>query len=66
MQDWPVGGDAGLLRSASIRLLSVPFPPPDVRSHLAREGLLQIYRDFCRTETDACQSCTMPSFLAQR
>ena len=66
MQDWPVGGDAGLLRSASIRLLSVPFPPPDVRSHLAREGLLQIYRDFCRTETDACQSCTMPNFLAQR
>ncbi|MCX6934966.1 MAG: DUF2851 family protein, partial [Verrucomicrobia bacterium] len=64
MKGWPPGGDAGLLRSASVRLLSVPFPPPDVRSHLAREGLLQIYKDFCRAKP--CGDCSMPEFLNNR
>ena len=63
---WPVGGDAGLIRSASIRLFGLPFPPPEIRSHLAREGLLQIYKDFCRSKADACQQCSMPEFLKQR
>jgi len=66
MVSWPIGGDAGMLRSACIRLLGVPFPPPDIRSHLAREGLLQIYRDFCRGEADACRDCSMPDFLKHR
>ena len=64
METWPAGGDAGLLRSASVRLLGVPFPPPDVRSHLAREGLLQIYKDFCRAKP--CTDCSMPEFLKGR
>jgi len=66
MLSWPVGGDAGMLRSACLRLLGVPFPPPDIRSHLAREGLLQIYKDFCRREADACRDCSMPDFLKYR
>ena len=64
MENWPAGGDAGLLRSASIRLLGAPFPPPDIRTHLAREGLLQIYKDFCRTKP--CAACSMPEFLKGR
>lgn len=64
MENWPAGGDAGLLRSASMRLLGVPFPPPDVRTHLAREGLLQIYKDFCRAKS--CTECSMPKFLKSR
>jgi hypothetical protein len=63
---WPAGGDAGLIRSASIRLFGLPFPPLEIRSHLAREGLLQIYKDFCRSKADACQQCSMPEFLKQR
>ena len=66
MISWPIGGDAGMLRSACLRLLGVPFPPPDIRSHLAREGLLQIYKDFCRGEADACRDCSMPDFLKHR
>jgi len=66
MVSWPIGGDAGMLRSACVRLLGVPFPPPDIRSHLAREGLLQIYKDFCRGEADACRDCSMPDFLKHR
>jgi len=64
MESWPPGGDAGLLRSASVRLLGVPFPPADVRTHLAREGLLQIYKDFCRAKP--CAECSMPAFLKVR
>jgi hypothetical protein len=64
MESWPPGGDAGLLRSASVRLLGVPFPPPDVRTHLAREGLLQIYKDFCRAKP--CAECSMVEFLKTR
>ena len=64
MENWPAGGDAGLLRSASMRLLGVPFPPPDVRTHLSREGLLQIYKDFCRAKP--CTQCSMPEFLKHR
>lgn len=64
METWPAGGDAGLLRSASVRLLGVPFPPADVRTHLAREGLLQIYKDFCRAKP--CVECSMPEFLKTR
>ena len=64
MENWPPGADAGLLRSASMRLLGVPFPPPDVRTHLAREGLLQIYKDFCRAKP--CTKCSMPEFLKHR
>ena len=64
MESWPAGGDAGWLRSASVRLLGVPFPPSDVRTHLAREGLLQIYKDFCRAKP--CGQCSMPGFLKTR
>lgn len=64
MESWPAGGDAGLLRSASVRLLGVPFPPADVRTHLAREGLLQIYKDFCRAKT--CSECSMVEFVENR
>ena len=64
MESWPAGGDAGLLRSASVRLLGVPFPPSDVRTHLAREGLLQIYKDFCRAKP--CDQCSMVEFLKTR
>ena len=64
MESWPAGGDAGLFRSASVRLLGVPFPPSDVCSHLAREGLLQIYKDFCRVRP--CGQCSMPQFLKTR
>jgi len=64
VESWPAGGDAGMLRSASVRLLGVPFPPPDVRTHLAREGLLQIYKDFCRAKP--CAECSMPQFLKMR
>jgi hypothetical protein len=64
MESWPAGGDAGLLRSASVRLLGVPFPPADVCSHLAREGLFQIYKDFCRAKP--CRECSMPQFLKNR
>jgi len=64
MENWPSGADAGLLRSASMRLLGAPFPPPDVRTHLAREGLLQIYKDFCRAKP--CAECSMPEFLKSR
>jgi len=61
MEAWPAGGDAGLLRSACVRLLGAPFPPADVRTHLAREGLLQIYKDFCRARS--CRDCSLPAFL---
>ena len=64
MESWPAGGDAGLLRSASVRLLGVPFPPADVRTHLAREGLLQIYKDFCRAKP--CADCSMVEFVENR
>ena len=64
MESWPAGGDAGLLRSASVRLLGVPFPPSDVRTHLAREGLLQIYKDFCRAKP--CSECSMVEFVKER
>jgi hypothetical protein len=64
MESWPAGGDAGLLRSASVRLLGVPFPPADVRTHLAREGLLQIYKDFCRAKP--CSECLMVNFVKGR
>jgi len=64
MEGWPAGGDAGLLRSASVRLLGVPFPPSDVRTHLAREGLLQIYKDFCRAKP--CSECSMVEFVKER
>ena len=64
METWPTGSDAGLLRSASVRLLGVPFPPPDVRTHLAREGLLQIYKDFCRAKP--CAECSMVGFVENR
>lgn len=64
METWPWGGDAGLLRSASMRLLGVAFPPADLRTHLAREGLLQIYKDFCRTKP--CSECSMVEFLKKR
>ena len=63
---WPTGGDAGLIRSACLRLFGLPFAPAELRSHLAREGLLQIYKDFCRSKADACQNCSMPDFLKQR
>lgn len=64
MEGWPAGGDAGLLRSASVRLLGVPFPPSDVRTHLAREGLLQIYKDFCQAKP--CAECSMVRFVKER
>lgn len=64
METWPAAGDAGLLRSASMRLLGTSFPPADVRSQLAREGLLQIYKDFCRAKS--CRECSMPEFLQQK
>lgn len=58
----PSGDESQPVRIARVRLLGTRRPR-GLSSLLAREGLLQLYYDFCLQDNDRCARCSFPEFI---
>jgi hypothetical protein len=53
----------GTARIASQRMLIFALTPKQSREALIQQGLLQVFRDYCRTDCSQCRDCTFPELV---
>ncbi|MDZ4199178.1 MAG: DUF2851 family protein [Kiritimatiellia bacterium] len=63
--DLPAEGEAGVLRQTSVALFGPDVPPSLIRPALRRQGLLQIFQDFCLHDRSGCRDCDFPGLLSR-
>ena len=61
----PPGQDAGLMRQTAFVLFGADHHPRHLRTALRRQGLLQVFHDFCLTDRSGCRECPLPGLLAK-
>jgi len=59
---WPAAADNAIFISARQRLLGAGNTD-GLRTAAARQGLLQIVRDFCERSNAACEHCRFPELV---
>ncbi len=62
----PPVDDNGILRQTAHLLFGPDHPPSLYRDGLRRQGLLQIFHDFCLNDRSHCATCPLPAALRQR
>jgi hypothetical protein len=63
MDQLPADSDNSLARQAAFFLFGPAHPVSLYRSGLRRQGLLQIFHDFCINDRTRCEACPFPSML---
>ncbi len=61
----PPEGDNGIVKQTAFYLFGRDHAPRLYRSALARQGLLQIFQDFCLNDRSRCERCTFPAALGR-
>ena len=59
----PSEADNAILRLAALNVLGPDHPPSLCRGGLRRQGLLQIFHDFCLNDRSRCAACPFPGHL---
>ncbi|MBN1556966.1 MAG: DUF2851 family protein [Lentisphaerae bacterium] len=59
----PAGQDNALLRETAHALFGRDHDPALYRDGIRRQGLLQIFHDFCLNNRNACRDCPLPAAL---
>jgi len=59
----PSDSDNGTVRQTAFALLGPDHPPSLYRSGLRKQGLLQIFHDFCLNDRSRCATCELPAIL---
>lgn len=60
----PVEGSNSLVRQTAFNLFGADHPESLYRTGLRRQGLLQVFHDYCLNDRSRCASCTFPALLA--
>lgn len=55
--------DNRITREMAVRLLGPDYPPSFIRHALRKQGLLQVYHDFCLASRYGCPACRLPQEL---
>lgn len=66
LDELPAESENALIRQTAHVLLGPDHPPSLYRSGLRRQGLLQIFHDFCLNDRSHCESCPLPGLLAEQ
>lgn len=56
--------DNGIARQTAFALLGADHPPSLYRSGLRRQGLIQVFQDFCLNDRSRCATCEFPALLS--
>ena len=59
----PAGQDNAIVRQTAFNLFGMDHSPRLYRSGLRRQGLIQIFHDYCMNDRSRCATCTMPELL---
>ncbi|MCO5043655.1 MAG: DUF2851 family protein [Verrucomicrobia bacterium] len=59
----PPEGDNQLVRQTAFTLFGAHHPTSWYRTGLRRQGLIQIFHDYCLNDRSRCASCTFPELL---
>jgi hypothetical protein len=59
----PAGQDNAIVRQTAFNLFGADHSPRLYRSGLRRQGLIQIFHDYCMNDRSRCATCTMPELL---
>lgn len=60
----PVEPDNGIIKQTAFYLFGRDHSPSLYKSELARQGLIQIFQDFCLNDRSRCRSCVFPAALS--
>ena len=61
--DLPAGQDNAIVRQTAFNLFGIDHSPRLYRSGLRRQGLIQVFHDYCMNDRSRCATCTMPELL---
>ena len=64
LSDLPRETSNALARQTAHNLFGAHHPESLYRTGLRRQGLLQIFHDYCLNDRSRCASCTFPALLA--
>jgi hypothetical protein len=63
LEGLPPAEENSIIRQTAHTLLGPDHPPSLYRSGLRRQGLLQIFHDYCLNDRSRCATCLLPSLL---
>jgi len=61
----PIEPDNGIIKQTAFYLFGRDHSPKLYRTELARQGLLQIFHDFCLNDRSRCATCIFPAALTR-
>lgn len=61
----PAEGDNQVVRQAALNLFGANHPASWYRSGVRKQGLIQIFQDYCLNDRSRCAACTFPELLRQ-
>lgn len=61
----PPEADHAILRQTALNLFGPNHPPSLYRTGLRRQGLVQIFHDYCLNDRSRCAACSFPALLAR-
>ena len=59
----PAEADNAVVRQTALNLFGPDHPTSHYRTGLRRQGLIQIFHDYCLNDRSRCASCTFPNIL---
>lgn len=62
---FPPEGDNQVIRQAAFNLFGAHHPASWYRTGLRRQGLIQVFHDFCLNDRSRCAQCSFPELLRQ-
>ena len=65
LRDLPIEEDNVIIRRTAHCLFGPDHPPSLYRTGLRRQGLIQIFQDFCLNDRSRCTSCPLPRALRE-
>ncbi len=64
LNNLPDEADNGIIRRTAAHLFGPDHPPSFYKDTLRRQGLIQIFQDFCLNDRSQCRVCPLPKALA--
>lgn len=65
LNSFPPEGDNQVVRQAALNLFGPHHPASWYRSGMRKQGLIQVFHDYCLNDRSRCASCSLPELLCR-